>query len=60
VPILVAARLLKLLGNPPPHGVKSFRHRGSAGTGPRSGVAGQSHQRAEPALPEEKLGQAAA
>ena len=35
-------------------------HAGSAETSPGSGVAGQSYQRAEPALAEEQLGQAAA
>ncbi len=50
VPILVAARLLKPLGNPPPNSVKYFGRVGTTGTGAGPDVAGQGDECIESTL----------
>ena len=57
VPVLVAARLLKPLGNPSAVQRQVFCSVGIAGTGSRPDVAGEGHECSESALAEEKCRQ---
>ena len=57
VPILVAARLLKPLGNPPPIQREILCRVGTAGTGQRPDLAGEGHECVESALAKEKCRQ---
>ncbi len=57
VPILVAARLLKPLGNPQPHSVKFFAASELLEQAQDRDMAGQGHECVEPTLAKEKCRQ---
>jgi hypothetical protein len=54
VPILMAARLLKPLGHPPPEQRQVLCHRGGAGKRPGTKLVDQGHECAQPVLAKEE------